>query len=178
MLLRPLRRLYDLCAYLAAVFVFLIFAVMIASTVLRELGVAAAGVDDIVAWMTAASAFLAMAHTFRHGDFVRMTLLIEAVPAAVRRAMELVAISIGLIGTGYAAYWVVVSVHGSWRYQEMTTGLLVVPLWIPQLAFAFGAVLLFLALLDELVSVARGATPSYMAAVEERRARGDYSEEL
>ena len=178
MLLGPLRRLYDYCAYAAAVFIFLIFAVMIVSTALRELGVAAAGVDDVVSWMTAAAAFLAMAHTFRHGDFVRMTLVIEAVPTRVQRVMELLALSAGLIGTGYAAYWVVRSVYDSWRYQEMTTGLLVVPLWIPQVAFALGAVLMFVALLDELISVVRGAKPSYVSAVEERRARGDYSEEL
>lgn len=178
MLLAPLRRLYDLCAYVAAGFVFLIFATMIAATVLREAGVAAAGVDDVVAWMTAAASSLAMAHTFRHGDFVRMTLVIEAVSPRVRRIMEIIAIAAGVVGTGYAAYWIVISVYDSWRYQEMTTGLLVVPLWIPQIAFALGAVLLFVALLDELIDVVRGATPSYVAAVEERRARGDYSEEV
>lgn len=178
MLVRPLRRLYDYCAYAAAGFVFLIFVAMIASTLLRVLGIAAAGVDDVVSWMTAAAAFLAMAHTFRHGDFVRMTLVIDAVSPRVRPAMELVAISAGLVGTGYAAWWIARSVIDSWRYQEMTTGLLVVPLWIPQIAFALGAVLLFVALLDELISVLRGARPSYVAAVEERRARGDYSEDL
>jgi TRAP-type C4-dicarboxylate transport system permease small subunit len=176
--LRFLRRVYDLCAYVAAAFVFLIFAVMIVSTVLREFGVAMAGVDDVVSWMTAAAAFLAMAHTFRHGDFVRMTLVIEAVPPLVRRSMEITAILFGLVGTSYAAWWIVVSVYDTWKYQEMTTGLLVMPLWIPQIGFALGAVLLFVALLDELISVLRGATPSYVAAVEERRARGDYSEEL
>jgi TRAP-type C4-dicarboxylate transport system permease small subunit len=178
MLVGPLRRLYDYCAYAAAGFVFLIFVAMIAATLLRVLGVATAGVDDVVSWMTAAAAFLAMAHSFRHGDFVRMTLIIDAVPARVRRPMELVAICAGLVGTGYAAYWVVRSVIDSWRYQEMTTGLLVVPLWIPQISFAFGAMLLFVALLDELISVLRGARPSYVAAVEERHARGDYTEEL
>lgn len=178
MLIAPLRRLYDYCAYAAAVFIFLIFAVMIASTLLRAAGIAVAGVDDVVSWMTAAAAFLAMAHTFRNGDFVRMTLVIEMLSSAARRVVEAVAIAAGLLMTGYVAYWVVVSVYESWRYQEMTTGLLVVPLWIPQLAFAFGAVLLFVALLDELISVLRGAPPSYVAAVEERHARGDYSEEL
>lgn len=178
MILGPLRRLYDYCAYAAAVCVFLIFASMIASTVLRAAGVAVAGVDDVVSWLTAAAAFLAMAHTFRRGDFVRMTLVIEALSPRVRRALELAAIGAGLVLTGYAAYWVVVSVYDSWRYQEMTTGLLVLPLWIPQTAFALGAVLLFIALLDELVCVVRGSKPSYVAAVEERHARGDYSEEL
>jgi TRAP-type C4-dicarboxylate transport system permease small subunit len=163
---------------MAAGFILLIFVTMIVTTVLREAGVAVAGVDDVVSWMTAAAAFLAMAHTFRHGDFVRMTLVIEATSPRVRRSMEILAILAGLICTGYAAYWVVRSVVDSWRYQEMTTGLLVLPLWIPQIGFAIGAILLFVALLDELVSVVRGATPSYVAAVEERRARGDYSEEL
>jgi TRAP-type C4-dicarboxylate transport system permease small subunit len=178
MLLRPLRRLYDWCAYAAAIFIFLIFAVMIVSSALRLVGVASVGVDDVVSWMTAAAAFLAMAHTFRHGDFVRMTLVIEAVPARARRTMELAAIAAGLVGSGYAAFWVVRSVYDSWRYQEMTTGLLVMPLWIPQVGFALGAILMFLALVDELIAVARGAAPSYVQAVEQRRARGDYSEEL
>jgi TRAP-type C4-dicarboxylate transport system permease small subunit len=178
MFLARLRRLYDLCAYLAAVCVFLIFAAMIASTVARVFGIAVAGVDDVVSWLTAAAASLAMAHTFRYGDFVRMTLVIETLGPRKRRAVELLALAAALVFTGYAATWIVISVYDSWRYQEMTTGLLVVPLWIPQTAFAFGAVLLFVALLDELASVLRGATPSYVAAVEGRHARGDYSEEL
>jgi hypothetical protein len=80
--------------------------------------------------------------------------------------------------TGYAAAWVIVSVYGSWRYEEMSTGLLAVPLWIPQLSFALGALLLFVALLDEFVHVLRGGKPSYVEAVEERHARGDYSQDL
>jgi TRAP-type C4-dicarboxylate transport system permease small subunit len=107
-----------------------------------------------------------------------MTLVIEAAPARARRTMELAAIAAGLVGSGYAAFWVVRSVYDSWRYQEMTTGLLVMPLWIPQIGFALGAILMFLALVDELIAVARGATPSYVQAVEQRHARGDYSEEL
>jgi hypothetical protein len=121
--------LYDYCAYAAAGFIFLIFAAMIASTVVRLLGIAAAGVDDVVSWMTAAAAFLAMAHTFRRGDFVRMTLVIEAASPKYRRAMEIIAITGGLVGTAYAARWVVESVpklkagvdaYGpmGWRYVQ------------------------------------------------------------
>lgn len=173
-----LNLLYDGAAWLAALCVALIFVAMIASSAARLLGIAVAGVDDIVSWLTAGSAFLAMAHAFRNGDFVRMTLVLEAVPLRIRRLMEPVAIIAGVIGTGYAAWWVVQSVIDSWRYQEMTSGLMVVPLWIPQIAFAVGAVLLFIAFADELVNVLRGAKPRYVAAVEERHARGDFSEEL
>lgn len=175
---RLLDFLYAGAGALAAGFIFLIFVVMLGSSALRQAGVAAAGVDDLVAWMTAAAAFLGMAHTFRSGDFVRMTLVIDRFAGTPRRVIEACALAVGLVCTAYGAWWVVDSVYGSWRYQEMSTGLLVVPLWIPQVSFALGAVLLFIALADELLRVLRGRAPSYVEAVEERHARGDYSQDL
>ena len=38
-------------------------------------------VNDIVSWLCAAAAFFAMAHAFKHGDFVRVTLLLETAAA-------------------------------------------------------------------------------------------------
>lgn len=173
-----LNRLYEWAGYAAAVCIVLIFLAMIGSSALRQLGVAVAGVDDVVSWLTAAAASLGMAHAFRSGDFVRMTLVIDRLPSRGRRKAEIAALAIGLVASAYAAYWVVRSVYESWVYQEMTSGLLVMPLWIPQVSFAIGSLLLFIALADEFVSVVRGATPSYVEAVEQRHAHGDYSQEL
>jgi TRAP-type C4-dicarboxylate transport system permease small subunit len=175
---RLLSRLYDWAGYAAAICIVLIFAAMIGASAVRQLGVAVAGIDDVVSWLTAAAASLGMAHSFRNGDFVRMTLVIDRLPSRPRRLVEVAALAIALIGTAYAAYWTVRSVYESWIYQEMTSGLLVMPLWIPQISFAIGTVLLFIALADEFVNVVRGGTPSYVDAVEERRARGDYSQEI
>ena len=52
------------------------------------------------------------------------------------------------------------------------------PLWIPQLSFAVGSVLLWVALLDEWLLVWRGAEPTYVREVKERHARGDFSAEV
>ena len=60
----------------------------------------------------------------------------------------------------------------------MAGGLLVIPIWIPQLSFVVGALLFFVAVVDELVQVLRGAKPTYVRLVEERHARGDFSEDL
>jgi len=60
----------------------------------------------------------------------------------------------------------------------MAQGLLPIPIWIPQSSFAVGAILLFVAVVDELVVVARGGRPSYVVAVEERHAQGDFSAEV
>jgi len=51
-------------------------------------------------------------------------------------------------------------------------------MWIPQLSFALGSILLLVAVLDELVIVLRGNRPSYVVAVEERHAKGDFSADV
>jgi hypothetical protein len=46
------------------------------------------------------------------------------------------------------------------------------------MSFVLGAALFVVAVVDECVTVLRGGKPSYLARVEERHARGDFSEEL
>jgi hypothetical protein len=53
-----------------------------------------------------------------------------------------------------------------------------IPIWIPQLSFVVGAFIFVVAVADEWVCVLRGGKPSYVTRVEERHARGDFSEEL
>lgn len=175
---RALDRLYDAAGVAAAICVFAIFATMLGSAIARELGLRTGGTDDLVSWMTAAAAFLGLAHTFKHGDFVRVGLFLESMPAGRRRLFEFMSLSIAAVFTGYLLVSVAQYVHMGWLYNEMSTGLLVVPMWIPQLSFLVGALLLFVAVIDEWVTVVRGGRPSYVTAVEERHARGDFSEDV
>jgi len=46
------------------------------------------------------------------------------------------------------------------------------------LSFAFGSVLLCVAVIDELILVLRGETPTFVRAVEERHAKGDFSSDI
>jgi len=55
---------------------------------------------------------------------------------------------------------------------------LALPLWIPQSSFAFGSVLLFVAVLDELIIVLRGGVPTFVRLVAERHAQGDFSADV
>ena len=45
-------------------------------------------------------------------------------------------------------------------------------------SFALGSILLFIAVLDEFIIVLRGGRPSYVVAVEERHAHGDFSSDV
>jgi TRAP-type C4-dicarboxylate transport system permease small subunit len=175
---RLLHLLYDGAAYLAAAFVFAIFAVMIGGTVLRELGMRTGGTDDIVAWFCAAAGFLAMAHTFRHGDFVRVVLLLDRLGERRARQFEILALVIGSLFVAFLAWAAVLFVYESWEFGDMANGLVPIPLWIPQSSFVFGTLLLLAAIVEELILVLRGHRPSYVVAVEERHARGDFSEDI
>jgi TRAP-type C4-dicarboxylate transport system permease small subunit len=173
-----LDRLYDAAGYLAAFFIFAIFAIMIGQTIMREFGLRTGGSDDIVAWFCAASAFLAMAHTFRWGDFVRVTLLLDNLGPRARHLFEVLSLSCAGVFVGYLAFWSCRFVYDSWQFNDMANGLVAIPIWIPQTSFIAGAVLLFVAIVDELVLVLRGGTPTYVTAMQERHARGDFSEDV
>jgi TRAP-type C4-dicarboxylate transport system permease small subunit len=175
---RLLDALYDGAAYLAAAFVFAIFAIMIGSSVMRELGMRTGGTDDLVAWSCAAAGFLAMAHTFRHGDFVRVVLLLDRLGERGTRRFEIVALAIGSLFVAFLAWAAALFVHESWDFGDMANGLIPIPLWIPQSSFVFGTLLLLAAIVEELISVVRGQRPSYVVAAEERHARGDFSEDI
>ena len=173
-----LDRLYLGAAYVAASCVLLIILLMIAQSILREMHVRTGAVNDVVAWLCAAGSFFAMAHAFKHGDFVRVTLLLEKVSDAAKRRFEIAALSIAVLAVGYLMFWANRFTYESWAFNDIAQGLLPLPMWIPQLSFALGSILLFVAVLDELIIVLRGARPSYVVAVEERHAHGDFSSDV
>ena len=175
---RFLDRLYYASGAIGAIFVLLICIIMVAQSVLREFGVRTGASNDVVSWFCAAASFFAMAHAFKHGDFVRVTLLLDKVSPGVRRVLEIVSLVIGAISVGYLAYWANRFTYESYQFKEMAQGLLPIPIWIPQSSFAVGSILLFIAVIDELVIVLRGGKPSYVTAVEERHAKGDFSSEV
>ena len=94
---RLLNGIFDAAGALAAFFVFAIFFVMIGTSLFRVVGWRTGGFEDIVSWMTAAAAFFGMAHTFKHGDFVRVGLLLENLPAGARRGFEILSLIIGAL---------------------------------------------------------------------------------
>ncbi len=175
---RRLDQLYASAAALAALAVLLIFVLMIAASVGRLLEWRVGWVNDVVSWLCAAAAFLAMAHAFKFGDFVRVTLLLEQLPPRLRRAFEVCALAVAALAIGYLAFWAARYTWESWRFDDIANNMVVIPMWIPQASFVLGSGLFLLAVLDELVVVLAGGKPTYVRLVEERHARGDFSEDL
>jgi len=106
--------------------------------------------------------FLALAHTLKKGEHIRVTLLLTHLQGSARRALELW--SLGL-GGALAVLLALYSCRLAWQshaFHDISTGSDATPLWIPQLSMAVGSVIFALALLDELWLELRGrrASPS------------------
>jgi len=175
---RGLDGLYALGGQLAALCVLAILFLMVYASVGRSLDWRVSWVNDVVAWLCAAAAFLGMAYSFRNGDFVRVTLVLESVSPGVRRWLEVISLAIAALAVGYLGYWAARFTYESWEFNDIAGNMVAIPIWIPQMSFVVGALLLVIAVLDECLCVLRGGKPSYVARVEERHARGDFSEEL
>jgi TRAP-type C4-dicarboxylate transport system permease small subunit len=151
----PLRRgldaLYDASAALAAVFMVGLLAAVLLSIVSRQLHFNVPGVDSYAGYLMAATGFLALAHTLKQGEHIRVTLLLNALKGAARRRLELWALSAASALALLAAFYACKLVWQSYVFHDISTGNDAMPLWIPQLSMAVGSTVLAVAFVDELV---------------------------
>jgi TRAP-type C4-dicarboxylate transport system permease small subunit len=153
---RFLDALYDAAAYLAAFFMVGTLAMVLLAIVGRLLNWFIAGTDAYAGYCMAASGFLALAHTLKRGEHIRVSLLLEHASVRARRALELWSLGIATILAGAFAWYSVRLVVQSWQFSDISTANDATPLWIPQLAMAIGTLVLLVALVDELVAEWRG----------------------
>jgi TRAP-type C4-dicarboxylate transport system permease small subunit len=173
-----LDRFYGAAGGLGAACIPAICILMVAQTLGRQFGFPTGAINDLVAWLCAAAAFLTMAHAFKHGDFVRVTLILEKTRPERRRALELGCLAIAVAAIGYLTFWACRFTYQSWEFKEVAQGLWAVPIWIPQLSFAFGSLLFLVAVIDEFIIVLLGGEPTFVRLVRERHANGDFSSDL
>jgi TRAP-type C4-dicarboxylate transport system permease small subunit len=123
------------------------------------LGLVIPSYAEFAGFFLAASSFLALASSLRAGAHIRVMVVLDRLPAGARRAAELYCAAAGACLSAYFAWYTAALVADSFEYHDLSPGIVAVPLWIPQAAMAAGLVILSVAFLDELVSLARGAAP-------------------
>lgn len=158
---RLLDGLYLVSGVLAGIFLVAIFVIMLSLSAGRPLGIDIPAADDFASWCMAATAFLGLAHTFRSGEFIRMELLVVRFRGWPRRVIEIACTLLGTAITLYFAWYAVDMTIMSFEFDDVSQGVIAVPLWIPQIGFAAGAVILAIAFVDELVNLLMGGSPRY-----------------
>ena len=163
---RFLDFLYDAAAWAAALCMVGVLAMVLTSILGRQFHFHLPGTDAYAGYSMAAASFLALAHTLKKGEHIRVTLLIGRLSGGTRRVLEMWSLSVAVLLSGLFAFYACRLVWQSHAFNDMSTSNDATPLWIPQLAMAVGTVLLFVALVDEWVLELRG-----------RRAHDMHSEE-
>jgi len=153
---RALDALYDGAAALAALFMLLLLVAVLASVLGRQFNFNIRGTDAYAGYMMAAAGFLALAHTLKRGEHIRVTLLLQSLGPRARHALELWSLAAASVLAALVAYY---SVRLAWQshvFNDISTGNDATPLWLPQLSMALGTTILAIAFVDELVLELRG----------------------
>jgi TRAP-type C4-dicarboxylate transport system permease small subunit len=119
---------------------------------------------EIAGYLLAAASFLALAGTLKSGAHIRVTMALAALGERVRRRLELAAFAAAATLAVYMTCQLGAFAYDSWRFGEVSPGLIPVPLAWPQGAMALGMLVLTLALVDEFAIILRHGRPSFRAA--------------
>ena len=148
---RSLDALYDAAARLAALFMMGTLAMVLTGIAGRLFAFHVPGTDAYAGYSMAGAGFLALAHTLKRGEHIRVTLLLEHAGATSRRALELGSLAAATLLAGLFAFYSVRLSLQSWQFNDISTANDATPLWLPQLAMAAGTVVLLVAFADEFV---------------------------
>ncbi|MBK5204116.1 MAG: TRAP transporter small permease [Polaromonas sp.] len=150
-----LHWLYRVSGLLSAASLVLICALIVAQIVARNLGSTVRDAEEFAAWAMAAAGFFGLPYALHCGSHIRVSAVTRFMPKAMHHAMEVLASVIGLALAAYLAWYCTAFVLESYRFNELSQGLVPVPLWIPQLPMVVGSTLLAVAFGERLVRVLR-----------------------
>jgi len=156
-----LNALYKASGVIAGAFLVAIAVMSLMQIGGRLLGFAAHSFDEFAGYCMAASSFLGLAWTFRCSEHIRMTLVIGQTKGGLRHGLEVLCLVLGTAMMGYFAWWALDMAWTSFSLNDVSQGLVPVKLWIPQSGMALGLSIMTIALLDDLLMVCLGRSPSY-----------------
>ena len=148
--------LYDAAAWVAAVFMVGTLVSVLAGIVDRYLALGIRGTDMYAGYCMAGAGFLALAHTLKHGEHIRVTLILQKLKGVAKHRLEICALFAATLLAALFAFYSIKLSYQSWSFHDISTGNDATPLWIPQLSMAVGTVVLLIAFIDELVLEIRG----------------------
>lgn len=158
-----LDRLYRFSGFLAAGLVVAICGVVVVQVAFnlidkiatlagaKAMGLVLPSYAEFAGYFLVGATFLALTDTLRHGGHIRVSLVTQKLNDRWRRAAEIWAYAAGAAMSAFFAYWAFVLVFQSWAFNDLSPGIVAVPIWIPQLPMALGLASLTICLVDQLV---------------------------
>ncbi|MCE8031805.1 MAG: TRAP transporter small permease [Halomonas sp.] len=144
-----------ICALVALQVTFRLVDALLVLVGMRRLGLGITGVSEIASYLLVGATFLGLAYTFVHHAHIRVTLLISRLPSALRAWFEVFCLLVALVISLLLGYGLVELARESREFNDVSSGFLSIPLWIPQTVLATGVGLLCLALAEALATTLR-----------------------
>jgi TRAP-type mannitol/chloroaromatic compound transport system permease small subunit len=175
---KGLDRLYLASGWLAAASIMVIFLLVLCQVCLNAvdrlsglltgsaIGLTIPSYADFTGFFLAAASFLALAYTLREGGHIRVTLILTRLNEKLRHVFEIWSLLFCSTVAVYFTCYTFLLIRESYTYNDLSSGMIAVPIWIPQSTMLIGLIVLSIALIDELISVIRGNKPGYADAGE------------
>ncbi len=154
--------LYTGAGALAGICIVLITIMILMQIVGRWFGLIIPSTEDFSGYLLAATTFLSLAYTFRHGGHIRVTLFVNLLSRQWQRVLIYFSLIVFTLLVGFGAYYLTYLVYESWSFGELSQGYIAIPLWIPQVPVALGTILFFIALVDDLFLLLKGDQPGFV----------------
>lgn len=167
---RLLALLHRAGAALAGVLLVAVGVLTLVPIAARLAGLPAHSWDEVATFCMAGSAFLGLAFAWRAGTHVRMELVVSRAGGRVGQALQVQALAVTLAACLYFTWFAGRFVALSYAMDDVSQGLLPIPLWLPQLPMVGGLALLCLAVTESLVDALRGAAAPAAAPGPDRAA--------
>ncbi|MFP4138425.1 MAG: TRAP transporter small permease [Halomonas sp.] len=145
----------SICGLVALQVLFRVADALLNALGLPRTGFGITGLSEMAAYLLVGAAFLGLAYTFVHHAHIRVTLLISRLPSRPRVWIEVACLSVALALSLLLGYGLIELARESLAYDDVSSGFLSIPLWIPQTVLATGVGLLCLALAEALVMTLR-----------------------
>lgn len=166
-MLQLLDRLYKLAGAIAAVSILgicLVVSAQVLLNILARLGgpnmsFTIPSYADFAGYMLSTASFMALAYTLRQGSHIRVNLFVQRLAPGPKWMVELIALGLGVAMTGYASWYAAALMLESIEYGDMSTGIVAIPLWLPQSAMVVGLGLLTIAFIHTLIEALIARAP-------------------
>lgn len=116
---------------------------------------------EICGYLLAAASFLALAPTLKSGAHIRVTMVLGALKEEYRRRVEIWAFGASTLAAAYLTWQLAKFAWVSFLFNDVSSGVVRVPLGYPQAAMALGAAVLTIALADETWTVIARGRPTF-----------------
>lgn len=175
---KSLDRLYELSGAVAALSLFMIMLIVFGQVMLNTIdfialhligksyGFLIPSYAQFSGYALGFTTFLSLGLGFRKAAHIRVTLIETALKPAARRYTLTVVAFVGALLGALISYSLVDLAWQSWMWGDTATGLVRLPLWIPQSVLALGAIIFFISALDTLVDMLRYKQSAALRAID------------